>query len=355
MGQPRGKTRRVTLADVARRAGVSTTTASFVLSGRTDMRISIGTADRVRQAARVMDYRPRMGGRVTIAAQMPAIGFVSDTIASEPFAGELIRGGMSEAANQGHTVVVAETGGAKGLEISVIQDLVDRGVEQFIYAAVATRDVRIPDMLLDRPTVLANCIDRRWRKPSVVPDDRAAGALAAGTLLDAGHSSAIWLVGEVAPGTHAGTDRYAGIVGRLRRSDLELARHVSCSWWPPDARQAMRAALAESGSPPTAVIAMNDRVSMGVFQALEAAGLRIPGEVSVVSFDNSDLAWWLAPGLTSIGLPYFEIGRRAVELVLDGATSQDGGSARRIEKLPMPIFARASVAPPSGYEGRGSS
>ena len=166
MGQPRGKERRATLADVARRAGVSTTTASFVLSGRTDMRISIGTADRVRQAARVMDYRPRMGGRVTIAAQMPAIGFVSDTIASEPFAGELIRGGMSEAANQGHTVVVAETGGAKGLEISVIQDLVDRGVEQFIYAAVATRDVRIPDMLLDRPTVLANCIDRRWHSRS---------------------------------------------------------------------------------------------------------------------------------------------------------------------------------------------
>ena len=130
---------------------------------------------------------------------MPAIGFVSDTIASEPFAGELIRGGMSEAAIEGHTLVVAETGGARGLEISLIQELLDRGVEQFIYAAVATRDVRIPDVLLDRPTVLANCIDRRWRTPAVVPDDRSAGALAARTLLDAGHADAIWLVGEVGP------------------------------------------------------------------------------------------------------------------------------------------------------------
>ena len=346
MGQPRGRGRRATLADVARLAGVSKTTASFVLSGRTDMRISINTADRVRQAARITDYRPRTGGQAAFTAKMPAIGFVSDTIASEPFAGELIRGGMSEAAIEGHTLVVAETGGARGLEISLIQELLDRGVEQFIYAAVATRDVRIPDVLLDRPTVLANCIDRRWRTPAVVPDDRSAGALAARTLLDAGHAGAIWLVGEVVPGTHAGSDRYRGIVAQLRRRGQGLARHVSCRWWPPDARRAMTAALGEAGAPPTGVIALNDRVAMGVFQALEMAGLRIPRDVSVVSFDNSDLAWWLEPELTSIGLPYFEIGRRAVEIVLAARSDEERRSAR-VEKVAMPIFGRTSVAAPS--------
>ena len=106
------------------------------------MRIATVTADRVRQAARVLDYRPRIGTRLTLAEKMPAIGFVSDTIASESFAGELIRGGMAEAARQGHTVVVAETGGALGLEIGLLQELVDHGVEQFVYAATATRVAR---------------------------------------------------------------------------------------------------------------------------------------------------------------------------------------------------------------------
>jgi LacI family transcriptional regulator len=86
---------------------------------------------------------------------------------------------------------------------------------------------------------------------------------------------------------------------------------------------------------------MNDRVAMGVYQAVVEAGLRVPDDVSVVSFDNSDLAWWLAPGLSSIGLPYFDIGRRAVEIVLGAAP------VGRLEKLPMPMFDRASVAAPS--------
>ena len=342
MGRRRGREPRVTLADVARRAGVSTTTASFVLSGRTDMRISTGTADRVRQAARVLDYRPRIGSRFTLAGKAPAIGFVSDTIASESFAGELIRGGMAEAARQGHTVVVAETGGAMGLEIGLLQELVDRGVEQFVYAATATRVVRIPDLLLDRQTVLVNCIDRRWRTPAVVPDDRAAGSLAASTLLEAGHAGGIWLVGEVADGgPYAGRDRHAGVLATLGRHGLAPARHVPSSWWPPESREGLATELAAAPAPPTAVIAMNDRVAMGVYQALGEAGLRVPVDVSVVSFDNSDLAWWLAPGLSSIGLPYFEMGRRAVELVL-GAEP-----VGRLEKLPMPLFERASIAPPS--------
>jgi LacI family transcriptional regulator len=327
---------------VARRAGVSTTTASFVLSGRTDMRIATPTADRVRQAARVLDYLPRIGTRMTLAERMPAIGFVSDTIASESFAGELIRGGMAEAARQGHTIVVAETGGAVGLEIGLLQELVDRGVEQFVYAATATRVVRLPDLLLGRDTVLVNCIDRRWRTPAVVPDDRAAGSLAARTLLEAGHAGGIWLVGEVAPGgPYAGRDRHAGVVATLARHGTVIARHVSSSWWPPDTRELMAAELAAAPAPPTGVIAMNDRVAMGVYQALGEAGHRIPEDVSVVSFDNSDLAWWLAPGLSSIGLPYFEMGRRAVELVL-GAEATG-----RLEKLPMPLFERGSIAPPS--------
>jgi LacI family transcriptional regulator len=340
VSQPRREPR-VTLADVARLAGVSTTTASFVLAGRTDMRISTQTTDNVRRAARVLDYRPRVGGRVTLMQKRPAVGFISDTIASEPFAGELIRGGIAEAARQGHTVVVAETGGGGNLEAGLIQELLDGGVETFLYAVTATRNVRLPDALLDTRTVLVNCIDRRWRLTSVVPDDRSGGALAAETLVEAGHGDRIWLAGEIGTGPFAGRERYAGIVKRLAKHGLVLANHVDSKWWPPETRTAMVQALSGAALPPTGVIAMNDRAAMGVYQAATEAGLRIPDDLSVVSFDNSDLAWWLAPGLTSIALPYYEIGSRAMAIAL-------GAQPRaRVERLAMPRFDRAAVAAPA--------
>jgi LacI family transcriptional regulator len=86
---------------------------------------------------------------------------------------------------------------------------------------------------------------------------------------------------------------------------------------------------------------MNDRVAMGVYQAAQQLGLSIPGDLSVVSFDDSDLARWLDPGLSSLAIPHYEMGRRAVEILLDDA------SGHRIELLPMPFRARDSVAKPA--------
>ena len=80
---------------------------------------------------------------------------------------------------------------------------------------------------------------------------------------------------------------------------------------------------------------------MGVYQALAAAGLRIPDDVSVISFDNSDLAQWLHPELTSIALPHFDMGRRAVEVLLG---AQPSGT---IERMPMPLYSRDSITGPA--------
>ena len=85
---------------------------------------------------------------------------------------------------------------------------------------------------------------------------------------------------------------------------------------------------------------MNDRVALGVYQAIAAAGLTIPDDLSVIAFDNSDLSWWLQPELTSIGLPYYDMGWRAVDIVL-GAQR-----ARSPEFLEMPLHERESVGPP---------
>ncbi len=329
---------KVTLSDVAERASVSVTTASFVLSGRRDMRISEGTQERVHQAARELSYVPRHPASSSLPVRAPSIGFISDTVGTEPFAGELIRGCVTAATERGHALLMTETEGLRGLEVSESRELVDRGVGRFLYASMAMRVTVLPPNLRGQPTVMLNCIDRRRTVPSVAPDDLEAGRRAAAELLAAGHRGGILLVGEVPTTVYPGRQRLEGIQQSLSAEGCTLLGHLSCRWWPTDARTAMLRRLRHpTAERPTAVIALNDRVAMGVYQAAQQLGLSIPDDLSVVSFDDSDLARWLNPGLSSLAIPHFEMGRRAVEILVDDP------SGTRIELLPMPFRARESI------------
>src|SRR5580765_2496366 len=116
-------TDRVRLADVARHAGVSPTTASFVLAGRDDMRISEAVQTRVRAAAQELGYRPNLTARSLRTRSSRTIGLVSDTIATAPFAGELVRGAISAAAERGYVVLIAETEGDADLERRLLNEM----------------------------------------------------------------------------------------------------------------------------------------------------------------------------------------------------------------------------------------
>jgi LacI family transcriptional regulator len=340
---PGGKRGRVTLRDVADSAGVSITTASFVLSGRHGMRISTATEERVLQTARTLDYRRRLVPRSALPAGGPAIGLISDVVASESFGGEMIRGCIAAATDRGHVVLIADSEGADELEESSVRALMARGVDKFVYATMGTIIYRVPDVLRDQRLVLMNNVDPTLRAPAILPDDHRAGRMAATALVAAGHTTGIWLVGRAGAHAYAAGKRLAGIRAGLRASGLRLAGHVQCGWWPDEARRAVTG-LFEAGwwenDRPTAVITMNDRAAMGVYQAVATAGLRVPEDLSVVSFDNSDVARWLHPALSSMDLPYFDIGRRAVELLL----SED--PPNRVHRLAMQLRSRESIAAP---------
>jgi LacI family transcriptional regulator len=330
----------VTLLDVARRAGVSRTTASFVMTGRRDMRISAEAEERVLRAARELNYRPNLMARALRTRLTHTIGLISDTIATEAYAGEVIRGSVATALVHGHLLFIGETEGDPAVERRIVQDMLDRGVDGFVYAAMYTREARPPPALRGHPLVLLNCVTRSRAMPSVVPDELEAGRAAARALLAAGHTGGIHLVGEAGQDVYAGRQRLAGVKEALSGAGLSLAGRIDCMWWPEQAYAAVSASLA-AGTRPTGLICLNDRVAFGAYQALQEAGLRIPGDVSIVSFDDSDLASWLRPALTSIAIPHFELGRRAVELLLvDG---RPGG----VERVPMPLRERASVGPPA--------
>jgi LacI family transcriptional regulator len=332
--------RRVTLQQVAKRARVSRTTASFVLTGRhTDMRISDDACDRVVRAARELDYRPNRISRGLRTSVTHTIGMVSDTIATEPFAGEAIRGAVTAALAKDRMLFVVETEGDPHAEDRLIRDMLDRQVDGFIYAAMFTRDVHIPARLLGQPLVLLNCMAVDSRVPAVIPDEINAGRDAAQILLDAGHRDGIFLVGEPAPHLFAGRERVTGVNQALAAASVRLSGVLVCRWEPAPAHAAVRDVLA-AGDQPSALICLNDRVALGTYEALAEAGLQMPDDVSVVSFDDSFLAPWLRPALTSLALPHYDMGKRAVELLIE-----DGTDAAE-HRVPMPARHRESVAAP---------
>ena len=331
--------------DVAQRAGVSRTTASFVMTGRRDMRISSDAEQRVLRAARELNYRPSLLARSLRTNLSQTIGMLSDVIATEVFAGEVVRGSLATALLHDHLMFIGETQGDPEVEKRVVQGMLDRGVGGFVYASMYTRTVRISKTLREQPLVLLNCLTRGKVAPSVIPDEREAGRAAARELVRHGHGDRVVLVGEQSPHVMAAAHRVAGVREVLGQQGLDLAASIDCLWWPEYAHQAVGEYLA-AGNRPSAFICLNDRIAMGTYQAGHDHGLSVPDDFSVVSFDDSDLASWLEPQLTSVAIPHFEMGRLAVELLL----SPDRPAISHL--VPMPLRSRASVAPPAPHKGR---
>lgn len=350
-----------TLRDVAASAGVSPTTVSYVLNGRGDqMRISPTTVARVRAAASELAYRPNPKARSLRTRSTATIGFISDQIASNPYGVSILSGASQAAQERGHLVLLAE-GGDPVFEHGLIEDLLDRGVDGVVYATRTTRTVRLPEPLHGVPVVLVNCEDPHVPRPSIVPDDHGGGRAAAGILLAVGVSdvAVVGAPGHTTSSTSAsaasgaaegaaghglaGALRIAGIRVELATSFLEVGAVLPCEWTTAAAFDATTCWLANGGRA-EGLICMDDRIAMGAYQALAEAGLRVPDDISVVSFDGSALASWLRPALTSLNVPAAELGALAVRRLLARSEPEHAASLRKT--VPMSVRVGRSVRHP---------
>ncbi|MGC9220464.1 MAG: LacI family DNA-binding transcriptional regulator [Solirubrobacteraceae bacterium] len=342
--------KRVTLAQVARAAGVSQTAASYALAGRAaEMRISPEVEARVRLVAREAGYRPNAVSRSLRTGTSQTIGFVSDTVATTAFAGHLIWGALDQARERDHLLLIAETEGDPQLERELMTAMLDRGVDGLIVASMYTRAIAVPPVLMEAPAVLLNAVPvGNELIRSVVPDEIEAGRSVARTLLAAGHADGICLIGaspdgEVPKGSLAAVQRLEGILSVLRDAGVEVAGSVGCTdWQPAEGLEATQRLLAELV--PSALICFNDRLAFGAYQALADAGLDVPDDVSVISFDDDPLASWIRPRLTTVALPHYELGAAAVQLLMGQLEGQPPEPADALaKKITMPLRVRESV------------
>ena len=333
---------RVRLRDVAERAGVSQTTVSFVLNERPGSGISVETRDRVLRVAREMGYRPNEAARSLRTRVTHTIGLISDQIVTDNYGGDLIRGALVTALRHEHLLIVVESQDDPEVERHLVEDLLARQVDGIIVATIGSDRVRLPGALTDGRTVLLNCTSSHGL-PAILADEFAGGRDAANALLRAGHRRGIFLVGETPDALRPARERRRGVEAALAEARVDLEGTIDCTWWPESAYDDVGALLA-SGRP-RALICLNDRVAFGAYQAIVGAGLRIPDDISVVSFDDSELARWLRPQLTSVALPYYDMGRMAVESVL-GLRQEWAGGQWQAQLVAMPLRERGSIAPP---------
>jgi LacI family transcriptional regulator len=338
----RGKTKKPSMYDVARLAGVSQTTVSFVVNDVADSNIPQETKDRIWTAVRELGWRPNALARGLTLQRSHTIGFISDEIATTPHAGKIIQGAQDAAWATNKLLLVINTGRNAAIEHDAVEMLLERQVDGLIYATMYHRPVSLPRAIRQVPVVLLDCYVEDRSLPSVVPDEVQGGRTATEALLQKGHRR-IGFINNVDP-IPATFGRLEGYKQALAAHDVPFDRRMVCAQISDGAggyQGAME--LMQRPDPPTALFCFNDTIAMGAYDALRKLGLAIPDDVAVVGFDNLELiAAHLYPPLSTLELPHYAMGQWAVQYLLDHADSASDPAPMQ-QKLACPFISRSSV------------
>ena len=323
------------MADVARLAGVSHQTVSRVLNHHPN--VTPETRDRVQRAVAQLGYRRNRAARALVTRRTGTIGVVSVYAAYYGPAKTLF--GVEEAARAAdHAVVfVAVEQVDRATMRAALDHLVEAEVDGIVViaptpAAVAAVAALAPEVPLVVTQALASDL------PSVLIDQARGARLATAHLLDLGHRTVHHVRG---PETWFEADaRARGWAEELGRRGAVVAPALGGDWSAESGYRAGQRLAADAGV--TAVFAANDPMALGILRALHEAGRAVPGEVSVVGFDDIPEAGYVVPPLTTVHQDFAEVGRRCLQLLTDLLA---GGGARPVVVEPA-LVARASTAPP---------
>lgn len=330
------------MADVARHAGVSRTTVSFVLSNRPSANIPEETRTRIFHAVAELGYRPNAGARALAAQRTRLVGLVTDVVTT-PFGAGIIRGAQEQARKQGQSLLIASINGDSALDEAAVETMLEHRVEGLVCASGSHRPIEPPASLKDFPTVFVHCFDEERRLPAVLPDEVGGGYVATRRLTDAGHRRIGFI--NLDPQTVAAVGRLEGYQRALRDAGIErdgsLVRNGHAT---ADGGYEQAVELLDSADPPTAIFCGTDRMAMGAYDAIKERGLCIPGDVAVVGFDDQEvIAGYLRPGLTTVALPFEEMGARGVELLGNLGQEEQSTAAAATVTVDCPLVERSSV------------
>jgi len=342
-----------TIFDVAKLAGVSIKTVSRVMNDEANVREQTRVA--VLEAVEKLSYRPHRGARMMRAQRSGIIGLVTGTISfteTDPIEAGLssihiVRGVQQVCRRSGHTLMVADPGDSQDDLLRLLETFRDYRADGVIYAANYLQQVAIPTKH-GLPVVLANCVDG-YGTPAFIPDDRHGQRLAVEYLVGRGHRK----IGFVGLETEliAGQRRREAFVDAITEARLPY-RHewVAIGSRPRDDTgifaplEAVLTGMLAGADRPTAICFGNDVMALRAGAVIERLGLAVPQDISIMGYDNDvTIAEAVRPRLTTVQLPYLEMGRLAASFLLETLTSGAPLKPQPPHNVPGRIIERDSV------------
>lgn len=332
-----------TMKDVARLAGVSTSTVSAVINSAVP--VSPKRRQRVLDAMTALDYHPDAIARGLKTGRSFVIGVVVPDI-TNAFYPEVVRGIEDTARKAGYSVLLCDSSEDPRNEESHLNMLFSRRVDGVLLACSAGSTAYATAALRRFPVVFVDRIPPMSMECTVSSDNLQAGYVATRHLIDLGHERIALIAGNLALSPHH--DRLEGFRKAMQefhlpirdeymiRGDVQMEDGLSaCS------------RLFNLPEPPTAIMAGNNKLLLGVLQELEARGIRVPEQVSLLGFD--DYLWnrYFNPSLTAVWQSTYEMGRCSFELLLNAMNGvPDADPWKKQIRLPTELRIRNSTAPP---------
>ncbi len=331
---------RLTIQDVARKAGVSRQTVSRVLNNKGE--VSQETRQRVLEVIAELDYRPSAVARSMARGQTCTLGCIAPTLTDFTFA-SIIEGAQAEARRLGYFILTGSAPTEREVE-SLLEEFLHRRVDGLmVFNPYADQRFRHLLPLIESGTPIVYLGNTPCGEPvsSVRCDDQDGGFQATRYLLQLGHTVIATITGP--PNEECTGDRLNGYRRALEQAEIPLDSRliVNGNWSALSGYQATRTLL-ETGVPFTAIFAQNDQMAIGAIHALREAGLSVPRDVSVIGFDDIPLASYFDPPLTTLRQPMAELGMWAARLLVEAIRNPNHPMERIL--LQARIVERASCA-----------
>ena len=330
---------KITSLQVAQRAGVSQSAVSRVFTPGASA--SARTAEKVRQAAADLGYRPNMMARAMITGKSRIIGLVVAYLDNQfyPLALQLLSKALQE---RGYHILVFSASNSQGAAEEVMQELLDYQVDGIITASVGmTNDLTMRCNVAGIPVVMFNRGQEGADISSVTSANKLGGKTVAEYLLSCGHRNIAHISGW--SGSSTGRDRQAGFCAAL--AAVGMTPQVIDGMFDRETAAAATRTMMKGATPPDAIFVGNDHMAFAVLDTLRhELGLRVPEDVAVIGYDDVPLAAWPAYNLTTMRQPVNRMVEATVNTLLS-RIDDPSTPARRIE-IESPLIARGTTKGP---------
>uniref|UniRef100_A0A7C3RUU6 LacI family transcriptional regulator n=1 Tax=Dictyoglomus thermophilum TaxID=14 RepID=A0A7C3RUU6_DICTH len=324
--------------DVARLAGVSRSTVSFVLNNTPGIKISEETRRRVLEAVKILDYKPNAIARSLAKQKTEAIAFFVLDIANPVFP-NMARGIEDVARHNGYTVLLCNTDGKSLRELRYMNLMLERRVDGVIVGALSNEEVsrlarkkNMPLVILEHP---------RFSEHDVVYADNIQGSYeAVKYLIELGHTRIAHIT--INPESIIVRERIEGYKKALEDAKIPFDENLLKIFYDQVNEEIAINELLSLPIPPTAVFAFSDFMAIQIMKILVKRGIRIPQDMSIVGFDDT-LANLTIPELTTVSQPFYEMGVKAAEVLIERLKNPD--LPIQHIKLPTKLVIRESTAP----------